>query len=75
MLGKGCYRIYIVLAFSCGRANTIRIRYIIIMMRTFFENGDFIRIRVEGRGPICLSPRSESKFLKLGIARQEYREG
>ena len=29
MLGKGCYRIYIVLAFSCGRANTIRIRYIL----------------------------------------------
>ena len=35
MLRKGCYRIYIVLAFSCGRAKTIRIRY--VRMRFFFK--------------------------------------
>ena len=28
MLNKGCYRISIVLAFSCGRAKTIRIRFV-----------------------------------------------
>ena len=28
MLRKGCYRISIVLAFSCGRTKTIRIRYV-----------------------------------------------
>ena len=27
MLNKGCYRIYIVLAISCGQAKTIRIRH------------------------------------------------
>ena len=52
MLRKGCYRIYIVLAFSCGRAKTIRIRY--VRMRNFFENGEKIlffknvRIPVDG---------------------------
>ena len=33
-----CYRNSIVLAFPCGRAKTIRIRY--VWTRIFFENGE-----------------------------------
>ena len=36
MLCKGCYRISIVLAFSCGRAKTVQIRHV---WTHFFENG------------------------------------
>ena len=49
---KRCYRIFTVLAFSCGRAKTIRIRY--VRTRTFFrkrrKKSSFskkFRIRVE----------------------------
>ena len=35
MLNKGYYRISIVLAFSCGRAKTTRIRY--VWMRVFLK--------------------------------------
>ena len=38
MYRKWCYRISIVLAFSCERTKTIRIRY--VWTRIFFENGE-----------------------------------
>ena len=37
MTCEGHYRISIVLAFSCGRDKTIRMKY--VWTRTFFENG------------------------------------
>ena len=36
---QGCYRISIVLAFSCGRSKTIRIRYAVHVDTYIFENG------------------------------------
>lgn len=36
ILRKGCYRIYLVLTFSCGGGKTIRIRYGVFRMRIFF---------------------------------------
>ena len=39
MLCKGCYHISIILAFSCGQAKTIPIRY---GGHVFFENGEKI---------------------------------
>ena len=42
MYRKWCYRISIVLAFSCERTKTIRIRY--VWTRIFFENGEKISV-------------------------------
>ena len=36
---QGCYRISTVLAFSCGRSKTIRIRYAVYLDIYLFENG------------------------------------
>ena len=36
---QGCYRISIVLAISCGRSKTIRIRYAVLVDTNIFENG------------------------------------
>ena len=50
MLCKGCYRISIVLGFSCGQAKTIPLHY---DGHVFFENGTkssffkYIRLRLD----------------------------
>ena len=45
---KGCCCVFVVLAFSCGRAKTIRIRYVWtrIFSKTVEEVSVFINIRI-----------------------------
>ena len=47
-LNKACYRISIALAFSCGRAKTIRIRYVWmgIFLKTEKKKSVFKNIRI-----------------------------
>ena len=59
MFNKGCYRISIVLGFSCGRAKTTRIRY--AWMRVFLKKEEkilvFKNIRIRVDEPHCTLPQ------------------
>ena len=61
MLCKGCYHISIILAFSCGQAKTIPIRY---GGHVFLENGEKNLLFSEISGYVWTGPKTDIQLLE-----------